>query len=1167
MADQAAACHALEQATLHLQSPNASVRTQAEKQLLQLKRLPVSELFSLVQVVMSKTVDVGARFHGVQTLRSACLEQWTGTNRQVFGSIRDWAVSSALQCRDEVVRSQLLCLCAILIKRMYLEIQSLEEKCAFFRGVREHAEREEAEGRGGFSSQVEQELLQNLVSEFSHETASKLGMPFAFHHACKERFESEFLVQFFELACAKGKGAYLRIKQQQSSSQTPVDDQLVLLAIASIESMVQILQSWDFRKKMPAQFFNQASSSAALGTTGALALKPGKEWRERLLSAERISWIYELNQDAHASSVMDSPLASTIRQLILIMASLHGNIFHPDSTAAGGVEIIDPLKLLHLRNIQLGIHAILHPCEQIVGLAHGMQSEQRLKDACTALACLCEHNKLGALTTAMQGDSSNTAGIGSMLSTVTLACIQCGGGRDDQIDLAVGTSLTALLEAWEHLIQTECIALGMRRSAVGNNNMQNVQAHEESGLKEGAAHVFRAYLESLLMEAAETALDDLDEEEEEQSLEMRQQKLGPLSSIARVSAEASFELLCQKLAESQVNIAQHAQDEINLARYFEQLCCILELSGYCLADPIEGGETPLMPILLSQCHDSLLGMNRPDPVVKLSNTLLELASKLALDQKFQQVYSSPRILESLMQCLTKWTATYLLSDDDQMPLKIRETYTLDANTYAQVINIIVRLLGNTFVQWMGETKVQEQVCKHLLPALVQGKRRRSCLMNAPAWNEFLAYYVHNFDTLALSVRGNLHRSLVKYTVKVASKPLDEQLIKQYLEGVMNPVLKRIAALGNTLSTGGSLMAQQMSMQLIEFLLEGLRGATQGFLGIGLSYLLEIFVNVQPLLLKLLSLQEKSPRMVYLVLKLTAEVIEALIAELNQSNFSGIMNFVYEILGVYKKQNIGEISLQKSKALKDEEAEEKYKNIRALLKLLSAISEKDMVDFGTADSSEHVDVATAIFIGIEMVVPLLSQEQLSFPKLAQQYFDLVGHMCEVYPEKVSYLPQGLFTTFVETLKFGVESNDFKNLGSSLDAVYHLVKFHLQDISRGKPGLGANLMQEKWSCSIITLFMKTIFHKLIYETYPSTLIEQSSSVLLVLMIADNKTFQEIGVSIINSQVQEDRRNALQNTLNQLASSMTVHSDLTRQSRRKFSREFESFVIDIRGIAKSV
>ena len=177
------------------------------------------------------------------------------------------------------------------------------------------------------------------------------------------------------------------------------------------------------------------------------------------------------------------------------------------------------------------------------------------------------------------------------------------------------------------------------------------------------------------------------------------------------------------------------------------------------------------------------------------------------------------------------------------------------------------------------------------------------------------------------------------------------------------------------------------------------------------------------------------------------------------------------------------------------------------------------------------------------------------------------MCEVYSEKVCHLPKDLFAALVETLDFGVKGNDLQNIGSSLEAIYHLVKFHLQDISRGGQGLASNMFQGKWNCTMITLFMKTIFHKLIYENYPSSLIEQSSSVLLVLMIAENKTFQEIGVSIINSQVQEDRRAVLQTTLNQLASSMTVHADLSRQSRRKFSREFEKFVIEIRGIAKSV
>jgi len=349
----------------------------------------------------------------------------------------------------------------------------------------------------------------------------------------------------------------------------------------------------------------------------------------------------------------------------------------------------------------------------------------------------------------------------------------------------------------------------------------------------------------------------------------------------------------------------------------------------------------------------------------------------------------------------------------------------------------------------------------------------------------------------------------------------------------------------------------VSMQQVEFVLEGLRGATRGFTGIGLAFLLEVFVGIQPTLLKLLHLQDKSARMIYLILKLTAEVIESLIGDLNATNFPGIMNFVYEILRVYKGQNMGQVSLQKSKALKDEEEEEKYKNIRALLKLLSAITEKDMVDFGDG-GAQQVDVATATFIGLEMVVPLLSTQLLSFPKLSQQYFNLIGHMCEVYPERVCHLPKDLFRMFVETLKFGVECDEFQNAGSSLEAIYHVVKAHLQDVSRGGQGLGLNGFMVKY-------FMEIIFHRTIFGNFHDTaFIEQASSALLVLMIAENTTFQEIGISIINTQVQEERRAVLQATLNQLASSVTAHANLTRQSRRKFSSEFGRLVVDIRGIA---
>merc|ERR1712216_481361 len=117
------------------------------------------------------------------------------------------------------------------------------------------------------------------------------------------------------------------------------------------------------------------------------------------------------------------------------------------------------------------------------------------------------------------------------------------------------------------------------------------------------------------------------------------------------------------------------------------------------------------------------------------------------------------------------------------------------------------------------------------------------------------------------------------------------------------------------------------------------------------------------------------------------------------------------------------------------------------------------------------------------------------------------MVEVYPGKVCSLPRDLFQTFAETLKFGVECTDYQNIGQALDALYHLVKAHLQSVSMGGAGLGGN-MAAGGQGTLVSLFMKIIWHKLIYEDYPSSLIEQCSSVLLVLMIAENETFQQIG-----------------------------------------------------------
>ena len=45
----------------------------------------------------------------------------------------------------------------------------------------------------------------------------------------------------------------------------------------------------------------------------------------------------------------------------------------------------------------------------------------------------------------------------------------------------------------------------------------------------------------------------------------------------------------------------------------------------------------------------------------------------------------------------------------------------------------------------------------------------------------------------------------------------------------------------------------------------------------------------------------------------------------------------------------------------------------------------------------------MFLGLDIVVPLISGELLKIPKLCRLYFGLLGYMLEAFPERMAALP--------------------------------------------------------------------------------------------------------------------------------------------------------------------
>ena len=75
--------------------------------------------------------------------------------------------------------------------------------------------------------------------------------------------------------------------------------------------------------------------------------------------------------------------------------------------------------------------------------------------------------------------------------------------------------------------------------------------------------------------------------------------------------------------------------------------------------------------------------------------------------------------------------------------------------------------------------------------------------------------------------------------------------------------------------------------------------------------------------------------------------------------------------------------------------------------------KDYLDLDTSTSNEEqptgelVCPVDVVLFGIHLVIPLINEELMKYPKLSNEYFKLVTFLCEVYPEKMKDLPQELF----------------------------------------------------------------------------------------------------------------------------------------------------------------
>jgi len=90
----------------------------------------------------------------------------------------------------------------------------------------------------------------------------------------------------------------------------------------------------------------------------------------------------------------------------------------------------------------------------------------------------------------------------------------------------------------------------------------------------------------------------------------------------------------------------------------------------------------------------------------------------------------------------------------------------------------------------------------------------------------------------------------------------------------------------------------------------------------------------------------------------------------------------------------------SKAWHDNSQLEEYRELKALLKLLTQLTQRDVAERGQGSG---VDVSQAVFGGLELILPLMTTHIGFYPQLRALYYSLLSYMAEVHAARLGALP--------------------------------------------------------------------------------------------------------------------------------------------------------------------
>ncbi|KAJ1330100.1 hypothetical protein BSLG_009732 [Batrachochytrium salamandrivorans] len=572
-----------------------------------------------------------------------------------------------------------------------------------------------------------------------------------------------------------------------------------------------------------------------------------------------------------------------------------------------------------------------------------------------------------------------------------------------------------------------------------------------------------------------------------------------------------------QLAKQNIEEEEDEDDQPEVALLSEQIHWLTLIAGHVLADSADG-EKPLIPTSLQQLSTHIYTSGN-DPCVALPTCIFNILDLVTVDPKSpMHAVTSPLVVETLLWFVERWGCTYLFVD----PSDYKNLSPSFVNAFGkaggapQATEFLLDKIQRNFVAWHADLDVVGQIIS-VLEGLSGNKDTRDAFLHSATFNGVVQFFLANLNRFP----STLHSTLIQTIAYIFTHSTGADRVS-YFTNLTSAIENMLLGAVHQPSFSSLYQSPEIQEQVVSAMemYDGLALAADGS---NMIIIFETCARQFPVFVKLLDLYHSYPDVEFYILQFFCDLVKyQALDTLQPHHYEVLYRSILELIQIYKN----EVGRKRGRGRGNEESELNT-DLSMLLEMLTGLITSEYEGLDRADvvhllrksaASSSVDVVKVVFFGVNSLIPLVTEDMLSYSRLCRSYINVVTYLVEYFPNQLVLLPADLISSLFKSLVYGLNQPISSLSISALRAMESISLFLWSEQTLAASSNPAALISTQYDGplneQLDTLLQQTL-ECVLFKAFDPSLTNAAADAISALVIIRRQSFEHIARGIIQSQ----------------------------------------------------